>query len=456
MMPDLFRKPVSTHSALERRVNALVAGLRDHAARPKLRALLAGAVLILLAAPAAAQTTRTPADVAAAMAKDPMVFYLAKGEPDACGPGCSEWIAAEGHIDVGAPQRLRTVLASLGKRKLPVFFHSPGGLGWHATEIGRLLRKREMTTGVSRTLPAGCAAASEESCRALKRSGQPLQAELSSLGVCNSACVLALIGGKIRQVPPGARIGVHSAKPVLLQSNGVMKAVLPGRVSAESAAQTRRYHQEMQIAAELFDLGAKVPHEQIHYLSRDEIAKFGIDKREFLETRWLPWQQAGQRPAAVKFIVETSGTGRKQFRLGLIKLACVAPRRVWIAYLRGSAPDGATATKSFKLALGERDVAFPQKGAVSKIESLETGSSFETRHAYAPLDLVEAVAARESVDLVEVDQSDPATGSRSNTLSTIGLAKALEALQKECGQHDKFFDAPAVRFPDLHGMSGKP
>ena len=24
-----------------------------------------------------------------------MIFFLAKGERDACGPGCSEWIAAE-------------------------------------------------------------------------------------------------------------------------------------------------------------------------------------------------------------------------------------------------------------------------------------------------------------------------------------------------------------------------
>ena len=30
---------------------------------------------------------------------EPMIFFLAKGERDACGPGCSEWIAAEGMFD---------------------------------------------------------------------------------------------------------------------------------------------------------------------------------------------------------------------------------------------------------------------------------------------------------------------------------------------------------------------
>ena len=30
---------------------------------------------------------------------EPMIFFLAKGERDACGPGCSEWIAAEGMFE---------------------------------------------------------------------------------------------------------------------------------------------------------------------------------------------------------------------------------------------------------------------------------------------------------------------------------------------------------------------
>ena len=30
---------------------------------------------------------------------EPMIFFVAKGEPNACGPGCSEWIAAEGMFD---------------------------------------------------------------------------------------------------------------------------------------------------------------------------------------------------------------------------------------------------------------------------------------------------------------------------------------------------------------------
>jgi hypothetical protein len=210
---------------------------------------------------AAAPAPKSQPQPASQIQREPMVFYLAKGEPDACGPGCNEWIAAEGSVDFGAAQRLR---ARLGKRKLPIFFRSPGGLAAQAMDIGRLLRERQMTAGVSRTSPAGCIGASDESCRALKRSGQTLDAELSNFGGCNSACVIVLTGAKVRQVPPGARLGVHAGRPVRLYPDGRVKAALPGNTSPETTAQIRRYYKEMQIAVGLFDRGANVPHEQVH------------------------------------------------------------------------------------------------------------------------------------------------------------------------------------------------
>jgi len=107
--------------------------------------------------------------------------------------------------------------------------------------------------------------------------------------------------------------------------------------------------------------------------------------------------------------------------------------------------------------IGEREFAFPQKGTVSKLESMETGSSFETRNGHASFDLIEAAAAHERMELVEADHGDTTMAPRIATLSTIGLAKALEPLQKDCGQkpHDKFFDAPAIPYLDLQGVSSK-
>jgi hypothetical protein len=76
---------------------------------------LASATVPAAAAPQASDTSLVQ--------RQPMIFFVAKGEPNACGPGCSEWIAAEGAIDSDAPKRLRTFLTSLADRKLPIFFH---------------------------------------------------------------------------------------------------------------------------------------------------------------------------------------------------------------------------------------------------------------------------------------------------------------------------------------------
>ncbi len=59
-------------------------------------------------------------------AKNPMVFYPMHGGPDACGPGCDEWIEAEGDFDPFSIGRLITLLGRLDGRKPPIFFDSPG------------------------------------------------------------------------------------------------------------------------------------------------------------------------------------------------------------------------------------------------------------------------------------------------------------------------------------------
>jgi hypothetical protein len=411
--------------------------------------LISLAALIALGGPAAAQSSRpaTPATKSKPVAKpetartllgDPMVFYLAKGEGDACGQDCSEWIAAEGDIDTDAPQRLRALLARLGKRKLPIFFQSPGGLGMQALAIGRLLREREMTAGVSRTIPAGCAGASDAACRALKRSGQVLAAELRNIASCSSSCVYALIGAKLRQVPPGARLGVHSGRLVQLYPDGRVKAPSDDNRSArekahlsETNAQIRRYLQEMQIAAGLFDVVSKVPHEQVHYLSRDEIAAFGIDARDFQETRWIAMELAPQPLSILKFLLERRGS-RKEWRMSIVQFACASQRRVRVAYIRGLGSDEIGAARSVKLAVEDRSVLLSGAGAISKIDAIDTGASFDRLAATRPFEFFETAAPRDKLNIVESDPGTPGGPSRTTKLSTDGLPQALAALRRQC------------------------
>src|SRR6516162_5863580 len=91
--------------------------------------------------------------VIAKVRSDPMIFMLATGEANACGRGCTEWIAAEGEFDDGAAQRFREFLAAMENskvenRKLPIFFNSDGGLVSQAVQIGGMLRENRMSAGV--------------------------------------------------------------------------------------------------------------------------------------------------------------------------------------------------------------------------------------------------------------------------------------------------------------------
>jgi hypothetical protein len=141
-----------------------------------------------------------------------IVFYVARGDANACGHGCDAWIAAEGTIDLDAAYRLRTLLTKLGHRKLPIFFHSPGGSVNGSLDLGRLIRERKLDVSVARTIPRDCERDKlfEKPCETLKRSGQELEAEFDQVvAMCNSACVLALAGGVTRLVPPWVRLGIH-------------------------------------------------------------------------------------------------------------------------------------------------------------------------------------------------------------------------------------------------------
>jgi hypothetical protein len=85
---------------------------------------------------------------------EPMIFVVATGEPNACGRGCTEWIAGEGEFDEGAAQRFRDFLAVLAKRDLPIFFNSDGGLLREAVQIGSLRRaptERSVAAGNTRS-----------------------------------------------------------------------------------------------------------------------------------------------------------------------------------------------------------------------------------------------------------------------------------------------------------------
>lgn len=247
-------------------------------------------------------------------------FYLAKGDADACGPGCSTWIVAEGKFDAGAASRLRRLLAKLGRPRPPIYFHSPGGVVLAALAVGRLIREQKLEVSVAHTVPLGCDRdkPADKSCEAQKRAGEPIAAQFDPLAaMCNSACVYALAGGSVRHVPPGVKLGIHDV--------GIEPANLPPRAVARAAKAVTHeriedYLREMGIDNGLYKAALAVPFESARALEREEVVRFGIDRREFDET---PWQFIEKpAPAAIKKYFARTDNDRVRYVDGLVSLYC--------------------------------------------------------------------------------------------------------------------------------------
>jgi hypothetical protein len=400
------------------------------------RATVVVALLVGLLASAQAQTRRsTPQPIEQLeIERSPLIFYLARGELNACGPGCSEWIAAEGQFDSGAAERLRNFLKRIPGRNLPVYFYSPGGLTDNALAIGRLLRERGMTAGVARTTPDSCRGKSAAACRALKQSGQVLTARWRSINAgCNSSCVYALIGAKIRDVPPGARVGVHSSKVPYVGEH--LKPIANARLASFNI-ELRHYLREMGIHDDLYGTIQKVPFEKVYILSREELARFRIDTRSFQETPWTLLEASPPgRTSIIKLFTHANGP---EAGTGLLRLSCGGPNQISVRYVRELMPDGTarpaagvTTWAAIGLVAGPTGLTFPRDSTISDVELVDTGRVTDARARSASIAFFDAAMRQTTLDLVETDLAAN-VARRVLKLSTLGLSEALAALRRTC------------------------
>ncbi|UFZ08410.1 hypothetical protein LQG66_19490 [Bradyrhizobium ontarionense] len=204
---------------------------------------------------AAAQPETPPPIAEFGALPDAMIFYVAHGPSDSCGPGCADWIAAEGTIQFDTFKRLIAILDRQSGRKLPVVINSRGEANLNvAVSMGRILRDRGFDTSVGRTLVEACRGKQDGECLALKRSGGALEAKLdASRTVCETSCLLMLAGGAHRSLPPDTKVELVGME---------IRNRLAPNVSAEHRSglttyygeQVRLYLREMGVDAGLIDI----------------------------------------------------------------------------------------------------------------------------------------------------------------------------------------------------------
>jgi hypothetical protein len=299
-----------------------------------LREVLAVAVLILFPGTAMTASSGAPPSLDHL---PPMVFYVAKGAPDACGPGCDSWIALEGMVDAGAADRFRKFLRRQKDRHLPMYFSSPGGNLDQALAMGRMLREEPTIARVARTVVKECGSEPQtgEACLELKRSGRVLEAELAEQGaMCNSACPYLILGSTTREIAPNTVLAVHSPK-VILSIRGKPSEKQRAEAVQRGMERANRivaiYLARMGVDRGLLDLAKTVKFESPHVLARDEIFRFGIDRREFVET---PWQFENAGRAFVSKIAVARTSNGATFRTTQLRLFCDGKDRARLIFVR--------------------------------------------------------------------------------------------------------------------------
>jgi hypothetical protein len=406
---------------------------------------LVAAALLLSSAPALAAPFWAPAPAAPAKRPPiaappkrpapatqapPVMFYVAHGAPDSCGRGCDRWIAVEGQINGDAAIRFKQFIKQhLKDRHLPMYFSSPGGNLEQAIFIGNMLRELSATARVARTIVKDCGfeAQTSEVCLKLKRSGRELAGELTTRSAqCNSACPYLILGATTREVAPDAILGVHSAKVVLRQS-GIGQPTREMIVAATQRGVERgdrllsNYVFKMGIQGELLDVAKHTKFEDMHVLTRDQIFRFGIDRREFVETPWA-FENLGR--ALIRKSAIARDENANTWRTLQWRLFCLNSEQFQLDFQREVTATTTLATISISSG-GAKPFVFafpPAKPAGYEVWGLRM-----------PKSSAQAIADLSQIDLTETANAmDGRRLAHGEKLSTEGLAASLVSLQGTC------------------------
>lgn len=125
-----------------------------------------------------------------------MIVEIVRGT-GGCEPTCPEWIAADGIVTRDTPKRFSAVLKEMGERKLPILLNSTHGDFDAALEIGRMIRKKGLDTGVAVTGFVDCTSR-DPACANKPVSPRPLRGHIYEFGECGRECLLILAGGNRR------------------------------------------------------------------------------------------------------------------------------------------------------------------------------------------------------------------------------------------------------------------
>jgi hypothetical protein len=234
-----------------------------------------------------------------------------------------------------------------------------------------------------------------------------------------------MLGAPTREVAPDAILGVHSPKVVLRSSGGqptremVVEATQRGVERADRLLSN--YVVKMGIEGELLDVARHTKFEDMHVLTRDEIFRFGIDRREFVETPWA-FENLGR--ALIRKSAISRDENGKTWRALQWRLFCLNTEQFQLDFQRQVTASSILAAISISSGAA-KPFAFvfpPSKPAGYEVWGLRMPKSSAQAIADLPqIDLTETASAQDGRRLAHGEK-----------LSTEGLASSLASLQGIC------------------------
>jgi hypothetical protein len=379
-------------------------------------------ILVVVSAISAAWSAPDP------VSDPPMVFYVVKGPPDSCGRGCDRWIAIEGKIDSAAAPRFWRFLQQNSDRGLPMYFSSPGGNLDQALTMGGMLRQKPATARVAHTIVNECGFEAQDSdvCLKLKQSGRELHGDLRTRGaMCNSACPYLMLGATTRETAPDALLAIHSPKVTVRfrfgQPSQQMRDLAVERGYESIERRLSPYIARMGVDSGLFALASTIKFEDVHILTRDEIARFGIDRREMVET---PWTVENIGRSMVRKSVTQKHDGDSAYHSSQWRLFCLNTGQFELDFQREATANARSATVSVTNP-GPRPLYFtfiPIKSPGFELWAMRmTRVSLQSLADASQFDLTEAAPGVDGSKLEHVAK-----------ISSEGLAGALDGLLATC------------------------
>jgi len=208
------------------------------------------------------------ASAASAQANPATMRFEWNTDVASCGaPPSHTWISAVGPVTETTAADFEAFAGRSDLRGAVIVLDSEGGSVLSALDLGRAIRRREMTTTVGKTTKVMCA------------DGTVSHSTLSPKADCESMCAFVLLGGVHRYVPTEARVLVHQ-----IWLGGKRKRSLENQYTANEVslvqrdlATLARYTIEMGGNIELLETAARVPPwEPLYPLSRDELRHFAV------------------------------------------------------------------------------------------------------------------------------------------------------------------------------------